>query len=110
MQKEEWDAEKSEQVKKNEWETVNQANALWTRSKSDITDEHYQEFYKHIGHDYDDPLAWTHHRVEGRSDYTQLLYLPTHAPMALWDSAGRSGVRPDVSGEYLLDQSYHLLS
>src|SRR5690606_34812765 len=62
MLKEEWDSEKSEQVKKTEWETVNQASALWTRSKSDITDEQYQEFYKHIAHDFDDPLAWTHNR------------------------------------------------
>src|SRR5690606_6854565 len=76
MKKEEWDAEKSEQVVKDEWETVNQANALWTRSKSDITDEQYQEFYKHIAHDYEDPLAWTHNRVEGRSEHTQLLYVP----------------------------------
>ena len=55
---------------------MNQANALWTRNKSDITDEQYREFYKTVSHDYDDPLAWTHNRVEGRSEYTQLLYVP----------------------------------
>src|SRR5690606_30102266 len=85
MKKEEWDAEKSEQVMTNEWDTVNQASALWTRSKSDITDEQYKEFYKHIAHDFDDPLAWTHNRVEGRSEYTQLLFIPKRAPMDLWD-------------------------
>src|SRR5690606_8966877 len=92
MQKEEWDAEKSEQVKKDEWETVNQPNDFWTRSKSDISDGEFQEFYKHIGHDYDDPLAWTHNRVEGRSEYRQQLYIPKHEAMALWDREGRRGV------------------
>src|SRR3546814_5420755 len=64
MLKEEWDAEKSEQVATTEWETINQASALWTRPKSEITDEQYQEFYKHISHDFEDPLAWTHNRSE----------------------------------------------
>ncbi|MGB3289664.1 MAG: molecular chaperone HtpG [Burkholderiaceae bacterium] len=109
MLKEEWDAEKSEQVKKNEWETVNQANALWTRSKSDISDEQYQEFYKHIGHDYDDPLAWTHNRVEGRSEYTQLLYIPKHAPMDLWDREGRRGVKLYVKRVFIMDEAEQLL-
>src|SRR5690606_36569442 len=66
MAKEEWDADKGEQVRRDELETVNQANALWTRSKGDITDEQYKEFYKTVSHDYDEPLAWTHNRVEGR--------------------------------------------
>src|SRR3546814_17430430 len=93
MLKEEWDSEKSEQVKKNEWETVNQATALCTRAKSDITDEQYQEFYKHIAHDYDNPLACTDNREEGRSEYTQLQYIPKHAHMVLWDREGRRGVK-----------------
>ncbi|NYT86947.1 molecular chaperone HtpG [Pollutimonas harenae] len=109
MQKEEWDAEKSEQVKKNEWETVNQASALWTRPKSEITDEQYQEFYKHIGHDYDDPLAWTHNRVEGRSEYTQLLFVPKHAPMDLWDREGRRGVKLYVKRVFIMDDAEQLL-
>lgn len=109
MQKEEWDAEKSEQVKKNEWETVNQASALWTRPKSEITDEQYQEFYKHIGHDYDDPLAWTHNRVEGRSEYTQLLFIPKHAPMDLWDREGRRGVKLYVKRVFIMDEAEQLL-
>jgi len=109
MQKEEWDAEKSEQVKKNEWETVNQASALWTRSKSDISDEQYREFYKHIAHDYDDPLAWTHNRVEGRSEYTQLLYIPKHAPMDLWDRDGKRGVKLYVKRVFIMDDAEQLL-
>lgn len=109
MHKEEWDAEKSEQVKTNEWETVNQASALWTRSKSDITDEQYQEFYKHIAHDYDDPLAWTHNRVEGRSEYTQLLYIPKHAPMDLWDRDGRRGVKLYVKRVFIMADAEQLL-
>ncbi|RTZ40612.1 molecular chaperone HtpG [Candidimonas sp. SYP-B2681] len=109
MQKEEWDSEKAEQVKKNEWETVNQASALWTRSKSDITDEQYKEFYKHIAHDYDDPLAWTHNRVEGRSEYTQLLFIPKHAPMDLWDRDGRRGVKLYVKRVFIMDDAEQLL-
>jgi molecular chaperone HtpG len=109
MLKEEWDSEKSEQVKTAEWETVNQANALWTRSKSDITDEQYKEFYKHVAHDYDDPLAWTHNRVEGRSEYTQLLYVPKHAPMDLWDREGRRGVKLYVKRVFIMDDAEQLL-
>lgn len=109
MLKEEYDAEKSEQVKTTEWETVNQASALWTRSKSDITDEQYQEFYKHIAHDYDDPLAWTHNRVEGRSEYTQLLYIPKHAPFDLWERDGRRGVKLYVKRVFIMDEAEQLL-
>jgi molecular chaperone HtpG len=109
MLKEEWDSEKSEQVKKNEWETVNQANALWTRAKADITDEQYKEFYKHVAHDYDDPLAWTHNRVEGRSEYTQLLYIPKHAPMDLWDRDARRGVKLYVRRVFIMDDAEQLL-
>lgn len=109
MLKEEWDSEKSEQIKSNEWETVNQANALWTRSKSDITDEQYQEFYKHVAHDFDDPLAWTHNRVEGRSEYTQLLCIPKRAPMDLWDREGRRGVKLYVKRIFIMDDAEQLL-
>ncbi len=109
MLKEEWDSEKSEQVKKSEWETINQANALWTRSKSEITDEQYQEFYKHVAHDYEDALAWTHNRVEGRSEYTQLLYIPKHAPMDLWDREGKRGVKLYVKRVFIMDDAEQLL-
>jgi len=109
MVKEEWDAEKGEQVRKDELETVNQANALWTRSKGDITDEQYKEFYKHVAHDYDDPLAWSHNRVEGRSEYTQLLYVPKHAPMDMWDRDGRRGVKLYVKRVFIMDDAEQLL-
>ncbi len=109
MHKEEWDSEKSEQIKTKEWETVNQANALWTRSKSDITDEQYKEFYKHVAHDFDDPLVWTHNRVEGRSEYTQLLYIPRRAPMDLWDREGRRGVKLYVKRVFIMDDAEQLL-
>ncbi|WP_417251707.1 molecular chaperone HtpG [Castellaniella sp.] len=109
MKKEEWDAEKSEQVTRDEWETVNQANALWTRGKSDITDEQYQEFYKHIAHDFDDPLAWTHNRVEGRSEYTQLLYIPKRAPFDLYDRDARRGVKLYIKRVFIMDDAEQLL-
>ncbi|WP_298013604.1 molecular chaperone HtpG [uncultured Castellaniella sp.] len=109
MLKEEWDAEKSEQVTKDEWETVNQANALWTRSKSDITDEQYKEFYKHVAHDFEDPLAWTHNRVEGRSEYTQLLYVPKRAPFDLYDRDARRGVKLYVKRVFIMDDAEQLL-
>ncbi|EWS65412.1 High temperature protein G [Hydrogenophaga sp. T4] len=76
MQKEEWDAEKSEYVQQAEWEAVNSANALWARSKKEISDEQYAEFYKNISYDQEAPLAWSHNRVEGATEYTQLLYIP----------------------------------
>ncbi len=109
MKKEEWDAEKSEQVTKDEWETVNQASALWTRAKADITDEQYREFYKHVAHDFEDPLAWTHNRVEGRSEYTQLLYVPKRAPFDLWDRDARRGVKLYVRRVFIMDDAEQLL-
>ena len=109
MLKEEWDKDKSEQVKTDVWESVNQANALWTRSKSDVTDEQYREFYKHVSHDFDDPLAWTHNRVEGRSEYTQLLYVPKHAPFDMWDRDARRGVKLYVKRVFIMDDAEQML-
>lgn len=109
MKKEQWDEKISEMVITDEWETVNQANALWTRSKSDITDEQYQEFYKHISHDFEDPLAWTHNRVEGRSEYTQLLYIPKKAPFDLMDRDARRGVKLYVKRIFIMDDADQLL-
>ncbi|ARP93381.1 molecular chaperone HtpG [Bordetella genomosp. 13] len=109
MAKEQWDAEKNEQAKTEELETVNKANALWTRSKSEIDDEQYREFYKTVSHDYDDPLAWTHNRVEGRSEYTQLLYVPKHAPFDLWDRDARRGVKLYVKRVFIMDDAEQLL-
>ena len=109
MRKEEWDEEASKQVKQDEWESVNQANALWTRAKSDITDEQYKAFYQHVAHDYDDPLAWTHNRVEGRSEYTQLLYLPKRPPFDLYDRDARRGVKLYVKRVFIMEDAEQLL-
>ncbi|MCO5098667.1 MAG: molecular chaperone HtpG [Rhodocyclaceae bacterium] len=107
MQKEEW--KDGEQVVTDEDETVNQASALWARPKSDITEEQYKEFYKHVGHDFEEPLAWQHARVEGRQDYTQLLYIPAHAPFDLWDRQQRHGVKLYVRRVFIMDDAEQLL-
>lgn len=109
MYKEEWNEETSEQVKTDELESVNQANALWTRNKSEITDEQYQEFYKHVAHDFEDPLAWAHNRVEGRSEYTQLLYIPKRAPFDMWDRDAKRGVKLYVKRVFIMDDAEQLL-
>ncbi|WP_395068275.1 molecular chaperone HtpG [Paraburkholderia silvatlantica] len=109
MKKEEWDAEKSEMVTKDEYEIINQASALWTRSKSDIADEQYQQFYQHLAHDHQNPLAWTHNRVEGRSEYTQLLYVPSHAPFDLWNRDHKSGLKLYVKRVFIMDDAEQLL-
>ncbi|MDE2369916.1 MAG: molecular chaperone HtpG, partial [Burkholderiales bacterium] len=93
MRKQHWDEEKKEQVLTDEWETVNKAAALWTRPKSEVTDAQYQEFYKQISYDSEAPLAYTHNRVEGRTEYTQLLYVPAKAPFDLWNRDKRGGVK-----------------
>ena len=109
MRKEEWDEEKKEMVVRDELETVNQASALWARSKSDITDEQYTEFYKHVSHDFQEPLTWTHNRVEGRSEYTQLLYIPAHAPFDLWDRNKRGGIKLYVKRVFIMDDAEQLM-
>ncbi len=109
MKKEQWDEEKKEQVVTAEDETVNQASALWARPKNDITDDEYRSFYKHVGHDYDEPLAWTHSRAEGRHEYTQLLYVPSHAPFDLWDRNARHGVKLYVRRVFIMDDAEKLL-
>ncbi|MGQ0652920.1 MAG: molecular chaperone HtpG, partial [Betaproteobacteria bacterium] len=86
-------------------ETVNQASALWTRAKSEITEEQYVEFYKHVGHDFEAPLAWTHNRVEGRQEYTQLLYVPARAPFDLWDREHRRGLKLYVRRVFIMDDA-----
>lgn len=107
MQKEEW--KDGEQVATDEDETVNQASALWARPKSEISEEQYREFYKHVGHDFEEPLAWLHARVEGRQDYTQLLYIPAHAPFDLWDRQQRHGVKLYVRRVFIMDDAEQLL-
>ena len=107
MPKESW--EDGKQVKGTELETVNQASALWARPKAEITDEQYKEFYKHVGHDFEDPLAWTHARIEGRQEYTQLLYIPARAPFDLWDRQSRHGVKLYVRRVFIMDDAEQLL-
>jgi molecular chaperone HtpG len=109
MKQEEWDAEKSEMVTKDEDETVNQASALWTRPKSEITDEQYKQFYQHLSHDHDDPLTWTHNRVEGRSEYTQLLYVPKHAPFDMWNRDHKGGLKLYVKRVFIMDDAEQLV-
>ncbi len=109
MAKREWDKDTSEYRVREEEETVNQASALWTRAKADVTDEQYVGFYKHVGHDFDPPLAWTHNRVEGRQEYTQLLYIPSRAPFDLYDREHRHGLKLYVKRVFIMDDASQLL-
>jgi molecular chaperone HtpG len=109
MKKEQWDKDKGEQKITDEDEQVNQASALWARPKSEITEAQYQEFYKHVGHDMDNPLAWTHSKVEGRSEYTELLYIPSRAPFDLWDREHRHGIKLYVRRVFIMDDAEQLL-
>ncbi|MPZ45412.1 MAG: molecular chaperone HtpG [Betaproteobacteria bacterium] len=108
MQKEAWDNEKGAVSSDAGEETVNQASALWARSKSEITPEQYDEFYKHVAHDFEAPLAYSHARVEGRHEYTALLYLPAHAPFDLWDREHRKGLKLYVRRVFIMDDAEHL--
>ena len=109
MQKEEWDEEKKETVVKDELETINQASALWARNRNEITPEQYTEFYKHVSHDFEEPLTYTHNRVEGRSEYTQLLYIPKRAPFDLWDRNKRGGIKLYVKRVFIMDDAEQLM-
>ena len=109
MQGEEWDQESGKYRSTGKDETVNQASALWARSKSDISDEQYVEFYKHVAHDFEAPLAWTHNKVEGRKEYTQLLYIPARAPFDLWDREQRRGIKLYVRRVFIMDDADNLM-
>src|SRR5438876_2019789 len=109
MKKEEWDKDKNEPALKDEEEQINQASALWARPKSEITEEQYQEFYKHVGHDFEAALAWTHAHVEGKQEYTLLLYVPAHAPFDLWDREHRHGVKLYVQRVFIMDDAEQLM-
>ena len=109
MQKTEWDKDKQADVVKDEFETINKASALWTRSKSDITEAEYEEFYKHVSHDWEKPLAWTHAKVEGKHEYTELLYLPSKAPFDMFDRDAKRGVKLYVKRVFIMDDAEHLL-
>lgn len=88
-----------------EWETINKATALWTRDKSDISEDEYKEFYKHISHDYADPLSWAHNRVEGKNEYTSLLYIPSKAPFDMWNRDQKHGLKLYVQRVFIMDDA-----
>jgi len=92
-----------------EEETVNQASALWTRSKSEISDDEYKEFYKHVAHDFEEPLDWIHNRVEGTNEYTSLLYLPKRAPFDLYDRESKHGIKLYVQRVFIMEDSEQLM-
>lgn len=92
-----------------EWEVINKANALWRRPKSEINNEEYQEFYKHISHDWEDALAWSHNRVEGHLEYTSLLYIPSRAPFDLYEQKQQHGIKLYVQRVFIMDDAEHLM-
>jgi molecular chaperone HtpG len=101
--------ESGKMVLTDEWETINSASALWTRSKKDITDEQYTEFYKQISHDFEAPLTWSHNRVEGSTEYTQLLYIPAKAPHDLFSRDTKSGIKLYVKRVFIMDEAENLM-
>lgn len=109
MNKEEWDEEKKEQVTKDELESINQSSALWARPKAEITQEQFDEFYKHLSHDYENPLCYSLNKVEGRSEFTQLLYVPARAPFDLWDRNKRGGIKLYVKRVFIMEDAEQLM-
>jgi len=113
MRKEEWKEGENDQpgemVVSDEWETINKASALWTRPKKDISEEQHAEFYKAISHDFEPPLAWSHNKVEGSTEYTQLLYLPSKAPFDLWNREKKGGIKLYVKRVFIMDDAEALL-
>jgi molecular chaperone HtpG len=109
MKKEQWSQEKNENTITDEDETVNQASALWARPKSEISREQYEEFYKHVAHDFEPPLAYLHARVEGKQEYTMLLYIPSRAPFDLYDREQRHGIKLYVRRVFIMDDAKQLL-
>ena len=118
MQKEVWQEEEvaegeepkgGQMVKTDEWEAINSASALWTRNKSEITDEQYIEFYKNLSHDFAEPLAWAHNRVEGSTEYTQLLYIPSQAKQDLFTREAKAGIKLYVKRVFILDEADNLI-
>ncbi|MEP4391416.1 molecular chaperone HtpG, partial [Marinobacter sp.] len=98
-------SESEEEGEKGEYETVNDATALWTLSRSEIKDEEYKEFYKHIAHDFEDPLTWSHNKVEGKLDYTSLLYVPGRAPFDLYNREAPRGLKLYVQRVFIMDDA-----
>ncbi|BBU69692.1 molecular chaperone HtpG [Fluviibacter phosphoraccumulans] len=109
MAQEKWDEDAKAMKPTGEEETVNQASALWARPKSDVTEEEYKAFYQHVAHDYQEPLTWVHAKVEGRQEYTQLLYVPSQAPFDLWDRNARHGIKLYVKRVFIMDDAEQLM-
>lgn len=113
MKKSEWkdgeDGKGGEMVQTDEDETINKASALWARSKNDITEDEYHEFYKHVSHDYENPLAYTHNRVEGKQEYISLLYIPSKAPFDLYDRERRQGIKLYVKRVFIMEDAEKLM-
>jgi molecular chaperone HtpG len=109
MKKEQWDGDAKKQVVTDEDEQVNRASALWARPKSEVTEEQYHELYKHVAHDMESPLAYTHAKVEGRQEYTLLLYVPQRAPFDLWDREQRRGIKLYVRRVFIMDDAEQLM-
>ncbi|WP_324778565.1 molecular chaperone HtpG [Thiobacillus sedimenti] len=107
MKKTEW--KDGVEVPTDEDETVNKASALWARAKKDVTEDEYKEFYKHVAHDFEPPLAWSHNRVEGKQEYISLLYVPSHAPFDLWDREKRHGIKLYVRRVFIMDDAEQLM-
>lgn len=99
------DGEEAKPATEGFWEQVNRATALWTRSPKEVNDDEYKEFYKHISHDYDDPLAWSHNRVEGNMEYTSLLYIPARAPWDMWNREQKHGLKLYVQRVFVIDDA-----
>jgi molecular chaperone HtpG len=109
MKKTQWDKDQQKSVETDEWETINQARALWLRPKSELAESDYHEFYRHLSNDVDPPLAYTHNRVEGRTEYTQLLFIPRRAPFDLWDRQQRHGIRLYVRRVFIMADAEQLM-
>ena len=109
MAQEKWDEEAKAMKPTGEDETVNQASALWARPKTEVTEDEYKAFYQHVAHDYQEPLSWVHAKVEGRQEYTQLLYIPSQAPFDLWDRTSRHGIKLYVKRVFIMDDAEQLM-
>lgn len=109
LPKQQTEAENEDKTKETEWEVVNSASALWTRPRTEVTDEDYQEFYKHLSHDFENPLAWSHNKVEGKLEYTSLLYIPTRAPFDLYQRDMNHGLKLYVNRVFIMDQADEFL-
>lgn len=109
MKKEEWSQEENKTLVSDELESINQANALWARPKSDITQEQYNEFYKHVSHDFEAPLTYLHAKVEGKQEYTQLLYIPARAPFDMFDREHRHGIKLYVQRVFIMEDAEKIL-